>query len=217
MKLKTVLEDIILEAEDKAKEAEVSSAMQQAFSKLGAEFQAHEDEIKRDVEQSEGGELNEIAITAAIGFILSMPKLITTIAKGLSTLAKIIKKIAGNSGKSEDEQLKIVQMLLNVGDKWFNQYVKGFMWMLKISGAYDKMNVTEEATQRRIAELLYYAILAGFAANTGIEAAGALKQTGSEVLAKGLSNIKWNDFMNAKNAISAGGAMKNFADMIIDK
>jgi hypothetical protein len=217
MKLKAVLENIILEAEDKAKEAELSSAMQQAFTKLGAEFQAREDEIKKDVEQSESGELNEIAITAAIGFILSMPKLITTIGKALAALAKIVKKITGNSGKGEDEQLKIVQILLNVGDKWFSQYIKGFMWILKVSGAYKKMNITDEATQRKIAELLYYAILAGFAANAGIEAAGALKQSGSEMLAKGLTNIKWKDFMDAKEAISAGGEVKKFADMVIGK
>jgi len=217
MKLKTVLEGIILEAEDKAKEAEISSAMQQAFTKLGAEFQAHEDEIKQDVEQSEGGELNEIAITAAIGFILSMPKLVTTIGKALATLAKIIKKVTGNAGKGEDEQLKVVQILLNVGDKWFNQYIKGFMWILKLSGAYKKMNITDEATQRKIAELLYYAILAGFAVNSGIQAVGALKQTGGEVLAKGLTNIKWGDFMNAKDAIGAGGEVKQFANMVTGK
>lgn len=214
MKLKTLLEGIILEAEDKAKEAEISSAMQQAFTKLGSEFQAHEDEIKQDVEQSEGGELNEIAITAAIGFILSMPKLVTTIAKALATLSKIIKKITGNTGEGEEEQLKIVQILLNVGDKWFNQYIKGFMWILKLSGAYKKMNITDEATQRKIAELLYYAILAGFAINSGIQAAGALKQAGGEVLAKGLTNIKWSDFMAAKDAISAGGEVKEFANMV---
>lgn len=214
MKLKVLLEGIILEAEDKAKEAEISTAMQQAFAKLGAEFEAHEEEIKQDVAQSKSGELNEVALTAAIGFILSMPKLITAIAKGLATLAKIIKKITGSTGSGEDEQLKIVQILLNVGDKWFNQYIKGFMWILKLSGAYKKMNITDEATQRKIAELLYYAILAGFAVNSGIEAVGALKQTGGEILTKGLTNIKWRDFMDAKEAISAGGEVKKFADMI---
>ena len=214
MKLKVLLEGIILEAEDKAKEAEISTAMQQAFAKLGAEFEAHEEEIKQDVAQSKSGELNEVALTAAIGFILSMPKLITAIAKGLATLAKIIKKITGSTGSGEDEQLKIVQILLHVGDKWFNQYIKGFMWILKLSGAYKKMNITDEATQRKIAELLYYAILAGFAVNSGIEAVGALKQTGGEILTKGLTNIKWRDFMDAKEAISAGGEVKKFADMI---
>lgn len=217
MKLTSILEGIVLEAEDKAKEAELSSAMQQAFAKLGAEFEANEDEIKQDVDKAKGGELNEVAITAAIGFILSMPKLITTIAKALSTLVKIVKKITGTAGGGKDEELKFVQVLLNVGDKWFNQYVKGFMWILKISGAYKKMNITDEAAQRKIAELIYYTILAGMAVNAGVEALGALKQTGGEVLAKGLSSLKWDDFMNAKEAISTGGEVKKFADLVIGK
>jgi len=212
MELKALLEQLVLEAEDEATQAQLNSALQVAFNNLGTGFKKNKEDIEQDVQQAK--ELKEsFTVAATISLLLSMPSIIKMIAKALSAINTLVKKLMKKSNQEED-QSKVLQMLLTAADKWYNVYIKGFMWILQTSGFYQKANITDKALQRRFAEVLYYTVLAGLAVHSGIQSIDAVKQVASDFSEKGLSNINMDAFLKAKDSVVSSATVKQFANVL---
>ena len=176
MKLTVLLESIIREEEDKKAISTLDQAMGMSFKALGAELEANKDEIQQDVEQSKA-ELNEaLGAVAIIGAILAAPKVVELIVKGFSAVTKAFKKIfQPKQAKTEEEQNQVANTIVEFTHKWHKAYIKGLKWILKTSGMFKKVGITDEAQQQKAAEVVYYVLIALMALHAGIGAYSAVK------------------------------------------
>jgi len=176
MKLTVLLENIIREEEDKKAISALDQAMGMSFKALGAELEANKDEIQQDVEQSKA-ELNEaLGAIAIIGAILAAPKVVELLTKGLSAIIKAFKKIfKPKQAKTEEEQEGVAHTIIEFTHKWHKAYITGIKWILKVSGMYKKVGITDETQQQKAAEVVYYVIIALMAIHAGVGAYNAIQ------------------------------------------
>jgi len=176
MKLTVLLENIIREEEDKKAISALDQAMGMSFKALGAELEANKDEIQQDVGQSKA-ELNEaLGAIAIIGAILAAPKVVELLTKGLSAVIKAFKKIfKPKQAKTEEEQEGVAQTIVEFTHKWHKAYIKGIKGVLKVSGMFKKVGITDEAQQQKAAEIVYYVIIAIMAFHAGVGAYNAVQ------------------------------------------
>lgn len=179
------LKDLLKETIDDAEVKELENAMGSGFKGLEAALKSMEDEAREEVEQvdesilegrlDEKGQLKEeITTLTIIGIFLAAPKIVELIAKGLSKLIRVFKKVIGKGdGKADPEgaAAKIIEFT----HKWHKSYIKALRWILKVTGVFKKAKITDEAAQMKAATLLYYTIIAGFAVYSGISAVQAFK------------------------------------------
>lgn len=220
MELKALLEQLVLEAQDqaaeKAEQEQLTAAFKTAFNKLGATFDANRDKIELDMQQADKLE-ESFTVATTMSLLLSIPSVMRVLGKAFSALNKLVKKLSNKS--SQEEESRVVEMLLTAADKWYTLYIKGFMWILQTSGFYEKANITDKATQKRFAEVLYYAILAGLAVHSGIQSIDSIEQIATDFSEKGASNIDIDDinidtFLKAKDSVISSATVKQFASVL---
>ena len=177
---KSIMEQLIKEAEDKAKIDALSQAMSAGFATMGSELSAKEDELKADVEQADI-KLNEsFTVISVIGMLLAAPKVAELVIKGFSKVVSVFKKLfKPKQAKTEDEQSAMVEWLLKGVHKWHKGYIKALKWILKKTGVFKKAGIQGDDAQEKAAELVYYVVLAGLAVYSGIGAASAFKSAAS--------------------------------------
>lgn len=178
MKLTTLLENIIVEVEGDKQVDALTAAMGQGFNLMGAELKAKEGELKQDVDQADI-ELDEsITALTVIGMLLAAPKVVELIVKGFSGTVKLFKKLFMKGGaKTEEEQEEMAKKIIEFTHKWHKQYIKAIKWIFKITGLYKKAGIEDDATQMKVASMVYYTIVAGLAVYSGIGAIDAFKHT----------------------------------------
>jgi hypothetical protein len=177
MKLTKLLENIVVEIEGDKQVDALTAAMGQGFNLMGSELKNKEGELKQDVEQA-NIELDEsLTALTVIGMLLAAPKVVELIVKGFSGTVKLYKKMFMKGGaKTEEEQEQMAAKIIEFTHKWHKQYIKALKWIFKVTGLYKKAGINDEAAQMKVAELVYYTIVAGLAVYSGVGAIGAFKQ-----------------------------------------
>jgi hypothetical protein len=168
------LTQLLKEVEEKAEIDALSQAMGDAFKTMGAELQGKEKEIQNSVEQSDAKMNEALGVIGIVGIILAAPKVLELFVKGMSKLVAVYKKIfkpGEGKGKPEEMAAKIIDFT----HKWHKMYIKGVKWILKITGAFKKAGIEDDAAQMKAAELVYYIIIAGLAVYSGVGAVSAFK------------------------------------------
>lgn len=183
-KKKRITEAEKLDTEDKKEISDLEAAMGNAAKEIGAAFDTAQDEIEQEVEEMPEEELNErkqqlneaLGVTAIIGLVLALPKLVETIAKGVDKLVKLIQKFTKKDPpKTDDEKAAWAAKIIDFTHKWHKVYIKAFYYMLKFSGLYKKAGIKDNAQQMKVAKILYYTVVAGLAVSAGIGAVSAFK------------------------------------------
>lgn len=173
-----------LDAEDKKQIADLESEMGKIANELGSAFDSAQDEIEKEVEEMPEDKLNEhkqklneaIGVTAVVGFILALPKLVEIITKAVAKLVKLIKKLTGGKKpETEEEQAAWAQKIIDFTHKWHKIYIKAFYYMFKFSGLYKKAGIKDEGVKMKVANIFYYTVVAGLAVAAGVGAVGAFK------------------------------------------
>lgn len=173
-KLSLLVEQILKEEEDKKMIAAMDAAMGKAFTTLGNEFKANQDEIEQEVEASEE-KLNEsLGAVAIIGFILALPKVVELIVKAIGGLVSVWKKLV-KPGQAKGDEEGFAHNIIEFTHKWHKAYIKGLKWILKMSGVFKKAGIEGDSAQDKAAEAIYYVIIAGLAIYSGVGAVGAFK------------------------------------------
>lgn len=174
IQLKTIVERILREEEDKKQIAAMDAAMNDAFKTLGAEFTANEKEIQQDVADSDA-ELNEaLGAIAIIGMILAAPKVVELFVKGIGKLVTVWKKLV-KPGQAKGQEEEFAHNIIEFTHKWHKMYIKGLKWILKLSGIFKKAGIEGDAAQDKAAEAVYYVIIGLLAVYSGVGAIGAFK------------------------------------------
>ena len=174
IQLKTIVERILREEEDKKQIAAMDAAMADSFKTLGAEFEANKEEIQQDVADSEA-ELNEaLGAIAIIGMILAAPKVVELFVKGIGKLVAIWKKLV-KPGQAKGQEEEFAHNIIEITHKWHKAYIKGLNWILKLSGIFKKAGIEGDAAQEKSAEAVYYVIIGLLAVYSGVGAIGAFK------------------------------------------
>jgi hypothetical protein len=173
-KLKTIVEQILREEEDKQMIAQMDAAMKNSFATLGNEFKSHQGEIEQEVETTEE-QLNEsLGAVAIIGFILALPKVVELFVKAIGKLVAVWKKLV-KPGQAKGTEEEFAHNIIEFTHKWHHAYIKGLKFILKLSGIFKKAGIVGDAAQDKAAEAIYYTIIAGLAIYSGIGAVGAFK------------------------------------------
>ena len=173
-----------LDAEDKKQIADLESEMGNVANELGSAFDSAQEEIEKEVEEMPEDKLNEhkkklneaVGVTAVVGFILALPKLVEIITKAVAKLVKLIKKLTGGKKpETEEEQAAWAQKIIDFTHKWHKIYIKAFYYMFKFSGLYKKAGIEDEGVKMKVANIFYYTVVAGLAVAAGVGAVGAFK------------------------------------------
>jgi hypothetical protein len=197
------LQKLLKEVEDKAEVDALSQAMGDAFKALGSEFEANKEEIEQDVKQSDATLNEALGAAAIVGFILAMPKLVEIIVKGISKLVSVFKKlIKAGDGKQDPEGM--AAKIIEFTHKWHKSYIKGLKWILKMSGAFAKAGIKDDAAQMKAAEVVYYTIVAGLAVYSGVGAVSAFKSALTGPAASSASQFSLGSFEAAMASIKSG-------------
>jgi len=171
-------------AEDKKMVADLEAEMGSIANELGSAFDSAQDEIEKEVEEMPEDKLNEhkqklneaIGVTAVIGFILALPKLVELITKAVAKLVKLIKKFTGGKDpQTDEEKADWASIVIDFTHKWHKLYIKAFYYMFKFSGLYKKAGIKDEPTRMKVASVMYYTVVAGLAVAAGVGAVGAFK------------------------------------------
>lgn len=174
MKLQNIAKQILKEEENKAQINAMDQAMKASAAELANYFKSHEDEIKKDVEQS-NAKINEaLGAVAIIGFLLALPKVLELLVKGIGKLVSVWKRLV-KPGEAKGKEEEFAHNIIEFTHKWHKMYISGLQFILKVSGAFKKAGITDEAGQRKAAEVIYYTIIAGLAIYSGIGAVSAFK------------------------------------------
>ena len=212
MKLKSIVKQIVSEAEKAAQEDALSAAMGQAFKNLESEFESHEDEIKKDVEDADIKITEAIGVLAVLGFVLAAPKVLELITKALSGLVGVFKKsFRKGQAKTEEEQSKTAAIILNFSHKWHKAYIKGLKWIFKMSGLYVKAGIKDEASQMKAAELVYYIIIAALAVYSGVGAFSAFKS--AVTAGANVGNVSLGALETAMASVKSGEVASFIAEL----
>jgi len=174
MKLQAIAKQILKEEENKAQINAMDQAMKASAAELANFYKSHEDEIKKDVEQSDATLNESLGVVAIIGFILALPKVVELLVKGIGKLVSVWKKLV-KPGEAKGKEEEFAHNIIEFTHKWHNMYISGLQWILKMSGAFKKAGITDQAGQKKAAEVVYYTIIAGLAVYSGIGAIGAFK------------------------------------------
>jgi len=173
-----------LDAEDKKQIKDLEAEMGAVAKELGSAFDSAQDKIEQEIEEMPDDKLNEhkqklnevIGVTAIIGLILALPKLVEITTKAVSKLVKLIKKFTkADPPKTKEEQAKWAAKIIDFTHKWHKAYIKAFYYMFKFSGLYKKAGIKDETTRMKVAKIMYYTVIAGLAVSAGIGAIGAFK------------------------------------------
>lgn len=174
MKLQNIAKQILKEEENKAQISAMDQAMKASAAELANYFKSHEEEIKKDVEQS-NAKINEaLGAVAIIGFLLALPKVLELLVKGIGKLVSVWKRLV-KPGEAKGKEEEFAHNIVEFTHKWHKMYISGLQFILKVSGAFKKAGITDEAGQRKAAEVVYYTIIAGLAIYSGIGAVSAFK------------------------------------------
>lgn len=176
MKFKSILEHVIVEAEEKQQVAALDQAMASAFQSMGSDIKSREQEIQADVDKA-NVQVNESLTAAAIfGIILAAPKVVELLVNAFSKITSVFTSIfSKNSAKTEEEQTSIAKKIIDFTHKWHKSYIAGIKWVLKVSGLFKKAGIKDESAQAKAAELIYYTLIASLAVYSGISAISAFK------------------------------------------
>ena len=208
---KTIMEQLIKEAEDKAQIAALDQAMGAGFNAMGSELKAKEDELKADVEQADVKVTEAIGTVAVIGMLLAAPKVVELMVKGFVKVVSVFKKMFKPKGaKTEEEQNEVAKKIIDFTHKWHKSYIKGIKWAMKVTGLFAKAGIKDDAAQMKAAELVYYTIIAGLAVYSGIGAAGAFKSA----LSSGASGDIAIGSLEAAMATIKSGEVVEFLGML---
>jgi hypothetical protein len=173
---KTIMEQLMKEAEDKAQIAALDQAMGAGFNVMGSELKTKEDELKADVQQADVKVTEAIGAVAIIGMLLAAPKVVELVVKGFSKVVAVFKKLfKPKSATTPEQQSEMAAKIIEFTHKWHKSYIKGLKWVLKVSGMFAKAGIKDDAAQTKAAELIYYTIIAGLAVYSGIGAFAAFK------------------------------------------
>jgi len=174
IKLRSLVESILREEEDKKQIAAMDAAMGDAFKTMGAAFEADKEEIQQDVQDSEA-ELNEaLGVVAIIGMILAAPKVVELFVKSIGKLVKVWKSLV-KPGEAKGQEEEFAHNIIEFTHKWHKMYIKGVKWILKLSGLFKKAGIKGDAAQDKAAEMVYYIIVALLAGFAGVGAVSAFK------------------------------------------
>lgn len=168
------LQKILKEVEDKAEIAALDQAMGNAFKTLGSEYQKNKDAIAQDVKQSDASVKEAVGVVAIIGFILALPRVVELVVTALVKITSVFKKLV-KRGEGKQDEVGMATKIIEFTHKWHKLYIKAIQFILRKSGAFDKAQIVGEASQLKAAELVYYTIIAGLAAYSGVGAISAFK------------------------------------------
>lgn len=202
MKLDSILEQLIKEAEDKQQVDALDQAMGSAFKVMGDMLKANEKQLKQDVQQADIEIKESITVATVAGVLLAAPKIVELIAKGLNQVVLMFKKAFPRKGaKTEQEQSEVAAKIVEFTHKWHKSYVKGLKWVLKVTGLFDKAGIKGDADQTKAAEMIYYTIIAALAVYSGVGAASAFK---SAIAAKDAGHLSIAALETAMASIKTG-------------
>jgi hypothetical protein len=206
MKLIDILEEIIIEAEETAVDpnvAELEKAMGDAFKNLGSEFEANKQEVQQDVENADVPVNEAITTLTIIGILLAMPKVLELFGKGLSKFVLTFKKLFRKGGaKTEEDKVRVAEAIIEFSHKWHKAYIKGIKYLLKMSGVYKKAKIVGDANQEKVAEVIFYVIIAGLALYSGVGAISAFKAAAANAAHGG--HLAMGGLESAMAAIKSG-------------
>ena len=212
-----------LDPEDEKQIKDLESQMGSIANELGSAFDSAQGEIEKEVEEMPEKKLDEhkqklneaIGVTAVIGFILALPKLVEIITKSIAKLVKLIKKLTGaKKPETEEEQAQWAQKIVDFTHKWHKLYIKAFYYMFKMSGLYKKAGIKSPALQMKVANIFYYTIVAGLAIAAGVGAIGAFK-TGVSQAAHG-GEFAVGTFESVMAAVKSGEVASFLAQLGIE-
>ena len=176
MKLQTIFKGILKEEEDKAQLSALDQAMSSGFNLMGSELKAKEDELQADVEQSDIQINESLTVISIIGILLAAPKVLELVVKSFAKVVRVFKSMfPKGQAKNPEQQEDIAHKLIEGLHKWHKAYIKGLKWVLKVTGAFKKAGITDETSQQKAAELVYYTLVACLAVYSGIGAYSAFK------------------------------------------
>ncbi len=120
------------------------------------------------LEKYEGDSLNEaIGATLVISMLLAMPSAIQSLTKAFGKILRML-------FKKGDEEFAVIQRVLDFTEKWHHSYIKLIKGILSITGIFKKTNVTDESAKDKVAEIVFYVIIFGFAVHGGIASAKSI-------------------------------------------
>jgi hypothetical protein len=173
--------------------------MGDSLKDLEAALKSDVADAKAEVDQIDESQLNEaLGTTAIIGLILAAPKVVEMFAKGISGLFKMVKKLLGK----EPNESKIATAIIDFTHKWHKGYINIVFYILKYTGIFRKAKITNESQQMKVANAVYYIIIAGLAVQAGIGAVSAFEK-GMSAAAQG-SEFKLAALETAMSAIKSG-------------
>lgn len=197
------LQELLKEVEDKAEIDALSSAMGDAFKAMGSELEKGKDAAKQEVESSEASINEALGAVAIIGFILALPKVVEIVVKGISKLVNVFKKFV-KPGEAKQDPEAMAAKIIHFTHKWHKAYIKGVKWLLKVTGAFDKAGIKDDAAQTKAAEVVYYTIIAGLAVYSGVGAVSAFKTAITGPASSVASSFSLSAFESAMATIKSG-------------
>jgi hypothetical protein len=201
---KSIVEQLIKEAEDKAQISALDQAMGAGFNVMGSELKAKEDELKADVQQADVKVTEAIGAVAVIGMLLAAPKVVELVVKGFSKVVAVFKKLfKPKSATTPEQQSEMAAKIVEFTHKWHKSYIKGLKWIFKVSGLFAKAGIKDDAAQTKAAELIYYTIIAGLALYSGIGAFSAFKSA-----AAGQGGVALGSLETAMATVKSGEVME---------
>lgn len=114
------------------------------------------------LEEYKGDSLNEsISATLIISMLLALPSAIQSLTKAFGKILRML-------FKRGDEEFTVIQKMLDFTEKWHHSYIKLIKGILNITGIFKKTNVTDEAAKDKVAEIVFYVVILGFAIHGGV-------------------------------------------------
>ncbi len=202
------LQNLLKEVENKAQIDALDQAMGDAFKTLGQEFETNKVEIEQEVNKSNASLNEALGVVAVIGFILAFPRLVEIFVKALSKIVTKFKKIV-KPGEAKENESEMASRIIEFTHKWHKLYIKGVKYILKLSGVFDKAGIKGDTAQDKVAEVVYYVIVAGLAVYSGIGSITAFKQAMAAKGTTGAAGFSLSAFEAAMASVKTG-EVKNF-------
>lgn len=137
-----------------------------------------------------------LSLMVIIGLILSMPRLVQSIAKTFNFIYKKIKKLF----KKGDQDSDLLKKVIEFTDKWHHFYIKILHKALKLAGIFKAAKIDDPKTQKKVTEAIYYTLIFGLAISSGI---GTVEQILHVLKDASLSNVGFSTLETALTAVKS--------------
>lgn len=168
--------------------ASMNAAMQLGLQTLASEFKINREKIQGEADDAKTTVDEALGAVAVLGLILALPRVVELLVKGFGKITQVWKKLV-KPGEAKGREVEVAQKIIEFTHKWHKLYIKGLHGLLKIAGVFKKAKINNEKAQLKVAEALYYTLIAGLAVYSGVGAVGAFKAALSNVATSGHFSI----------------------------